>query len=170
MADVCSNAYITLAAFSAASATEGFLHLRRSPVRFTRSWLTEGGITTVLVAQQKIRTGLHASSLQNDWSPIMGTQDGDFDPVQKRGWCFQEEILSRRFLAFSRQEIQWSCRTESSCQCRFFDRNPRAIPHTQSLLDNPFRFWAEMLRFYSRRSLTFPSDKLPAISGLAREI
>ncbi|KAK3384147.1 hypothetical protein B0T24DRAFT_689159 [Lasiosphaeria ovina] len=138
---------------------QGFLNLKRNPVRITRTRPGGDGVMTVLVAH-----------LQNDWSPVMGTQDGDFDPVQKRGWWFQEEILSRRFVAFSRHEIQWSCRTESGCQCRLLDRGPRAIPHTQSLPDDPFRFWAEMLPFYTQRSLRFPSDVLPGISGLAREI
>jgi len=172
MADVYSNAHVTLAALSAASVTEGFLHLNRTPVRITRILSGEDGVTTVLVAQEKIRTGLHASSLQNDWNPTLGTQDGDFDPVQKRGWCFQEETLSRRFVAYSRHEIQWSCRTELSCQCQplDYDENPRAIPQTWNLRDNPFRYWAEMLPSYSNRSLTFLNDKLPAISGLARQI
>lgn len=172
MADVYSNAHVTLAALSAAPVTEGFLHLRRSPVRLTRTWSGGNGVTTVLVAQEKIRTGLHASSLQDDWSPVLGIQEGDYDPVQKRGWCFQEEILSRRFLAYSRHEIQWSCRTELVCQCRplDYDGNPGAITQTRNLQDNPFQFWAEMLPFYSNRSLTFPNDKLPAISGLARQI
>lgn len=172
LADVYSNAYFTLAALSAATVTEGFLHLRRSPVQLTRTCSGESGVPTVLVAQEKIRTGLHASSLQDDWNPVLGTQEGDFDPVQKRGWCFQEELLSRRFVAYSRQEIQWSCRTETSCQCRPLgdDGHPKAIPKPKSVQEDPFRFWAEMVPFYSQRALTFPKDKLPAISGLARQV
>lgn len=172
MAEVYSNATITLAALSAASVTEGFLHLRRRPVRFARTWAEGNGFTTVLVAQEKIRTGLHASSLRNDWHPLMGTQNGDFDPVQTRGWCFQEQILSRRFVAYSRHEVQWSCRTEIGCQCRLIggDGTTGSIPQALSVQQDPFRFWAEMVSFYSQRGLTYLNDKLPAISGLAREV
>ncbi|KAH6844684.1 heterokaryon incompatibility protein-domain-containing protein [Chaetomium sp. MPI-CAGE-AT-0009] len=172
MADVYTNAYVTIAALSAASVADGFLHLRRNPVKISRSWSDEHGATTALVAQEKIRTGLHASTLRNNWGPTLGTQEGDFNPVQTRGWCFQEEILSTRYLAFSRQEMQWSCRATSTCQCGSLghDGNAGALRQAPSIQDDPFGFWAEMLPFYTQRSLSFPTDRLPAISGLARAI
>jgi hypothetical protein len=172
MDDVYNNAYVTIAALSAASVADGFLHLRRDPLQITRSWSDEHGATTVLVAQEKIRTGLHASTLRNNWEPTLGTQEGDFDPVQSRGWCFQEEILSRRFVASSRQEMQWSCRATSCCQCGLLDHdgNTGALCQAPSIQNDPFGFWAEMLQFYTQRSLTFPKDRLPAISGLARAV
>lgn len=172
MADIYNNAYITIAALSAAASTDGFLACKRNPLQITRSWSEEHGVTTTLVAQEKIRTGLHASALRNDWGPTMGTQEGDFDPVQTRGWCFQEEILSRRYIAFSRQEMQWSCRSSSTCQCGSLDHDAGSVRRgPTSMQSEPFRFWAdEVLLFYTQRTLSFSTDKLPAISGLARAI
>ncbi|KAK3291002.1 heterokaryon incompatibility protein-domain-containing protein [Chaetomium fimeti] len=172
MADVYGNACVTIAALSASSVADGFLHLKRNPLQISRSWSDDHGATTALVAQEKVRTGLHVSTLRNNWSPTMGTQQGDFDPVQTRGWCFQEEILSNRYVAFSRQEMQWSCRATSTCQCGSLDHGESTGPLRQapSIQDDPFGFWAEMLPFYTQRNLSYPHDRLPAISGLARTI
>ncbi|KAK0718956.1 heterokaryon incompatibility protein-domain-containing protein, partial [Apiosordaria backusii] len=175
MAEVYGNARVTIAALSAASVTEGFLHLERNSELITRTWSDECGSTKLLAAKEGVRTGLHASSLDRDnpW-PEVGSLDHYFDPVQTRGWCFQEEVLSRRFIAYSRKEVQWSCRTAMGCQCGPLDskgnNNLRPRPQTLSLYSNPFGFWAEMISSYSHRDLSFGKDKLPAISGLAREV
>lgn len=173
MADIYNNAYVTIAALSAAASAEGFLHLRRHPLQISRSWSDGHGATTTLVAQEKIRTGLHASTLRNNWGPTLGTQEGDFDPVQTRGWCFQEEVLSRRYLAFSRQEMQWSCKVASTCQCGSLDRdeNTEVLHMALGIQSDPFRFWADdVVPLYSQRTLSYAKDRLPAISGLARAI
>jgi hypothetical protein len=173
IADIYNNAYVTIAALSAAASADGFLDLRRNPLQISRSWSDQHGTITTLVAQQKIRTGLHASTLRNDWRPMLGTQEGDFDPVQTRGWCFQEEIFSRRYLAFSRQEMQWSCRITSTCQCGSLNNreNTGVLGQAPGMQNDPFRFWAdEVLPSYTQRSLSYTKDRLPAVSGLARSI
>ncbi|KAL2808786.1 heterokaryon incompatibility protein-domain-containing protein [Aspergillus granulosus] len=160
MADVYDNATITIAAFSAASVSEGFLH-SRCPTPFTKQWTNGCGVTTALTARLQVVTGLHA--LDHN---LFGSENPFLDPVQRRGWCFQEEILSRRLVIYSTNEVQWLCRSEKRCECS----HASAIASTSflaQLRQDPFGFWAEKLPEYTERSFTFWKDRLPALSGLA---
>ncbi|KAK0671445.1 heterokaryon incompatibility protein-domain-containing protein [Cercophora samala] len=173
MAEVYGNARVTLAALSASTVTEGFLHLKRSPAVMTQELIDGYGGTSLLVAKEGVRTGLHPQRLDRDspW-PAVGGFDHYLDPVQTRGWCFQEEVLSRRFIGYSSREVQWMCKSSMGCQCGPRDPDSgtslRPRPQTLTMHDDPFGFWAEMISSYSRRALTYQKDKLPAISGLAR--
>ena len=40
-------------------------------------------------------------------------------PLMKRGWVFQERILSPRVLHFGPQELLWECMENRSCECGF---------------------------------------------------
>ncbi|CAP67763.1 uncharacterized protein PODANS_1_16490 [Podospora anserina S mat+] len=175
MAEVYGNARVTLAALSASTVTEGFLHLKRNPQVVTRELAGEDGETFLLVGKEGVKSGLHPQSLDRDnpW-PGVGSFDDFLDPVQTRGWCFQEQVLSRRFIGFSSREVQWLCKTTMGCQCGPLDPDSggslRPRPPTLTMQDDAFAFWAEMISGYSRRGLTYQKDKLPAIAGLAREI
>jgi hypothetical protein len=93
-----------------------------------------------------------------------------------RGWTFQEAALSRRTVHYTANEIIWvslnggvvedgSVIDEvSDICCGDFLRNS-AIGGWNS--DQLFRTWNSVVEQYSERKLTFPGDKLPAVSGLA---
>lgn len=89
-------------------------------------------------------------------------------------------MLARQILHFTRDQVIWECRGFAASESF-----PRGLPsHLQQLHDkrylNPFHWlgphhlaakqfaigWAELLRRYARGQLSFPSDKLIAISGL----
>ncbi|KAJ0417593.1 heterokaryon incompatibility protein-domain-containing protein [Aspergillus carlsbadensis] len=168
MADVYNNTEVTIAAFSAVNVKEGFLH-PRTPVPFTQHWTDESGSTTSLAARPRVVTGLHAL----DHNPF-GPGNPFLDPVQRRGWCFQEEILSRRLIIYSTNEIQWLCRSETRCECSRLDAgNTTSTPFTSylsQLRQDPFGFWAEKFPEYTERAFTCWRDRLPAISGIASTI
>jgi hypothetical protein len=42
-------------------------------------------------------------------------------PVLKRGWCFQERLLSRRVLHFAQDELVWECKTGYGCECGYLN-------------------------------------------------
>ncbi|KAK4200783.1 heterokaryon incompatibility protein-domain-containing protein [Triangularia verruculosa] len=166
MAQVYSNAYITVTALSASSVQDGFLAPRKQLPRFTRAWFDEkSGTTITLTAQPTMNVGLHV--LQRSSSAYYNFT---LDPVQDRGWCFQEEALSRRISAFSTDEVQWLCRSGMACECRGVDTGPstKDMVTVDDIRRNPWLFWHDRLLDYSYKQFTFTKDRLPAIAGLAR--
>jgi hypothetical protein len=95
-------------------------------------------------------------------------------PLSDRAWTFQEHFLSTALLHFSTHETFWECRTcvySESGDCLNVD------PFTKSLMDiktldsfEPHFIWRVIVNDYSRRTLTFASDKLPALAGLAEKL
>ncbi|KAI0194271.1 heterokaryon incompatibility protein-domain-containing protein [Xylaria flabelliformis] len=105
-------------------------------------------------------------------------------PLNQRGWVFQERTLSRRVCHFTKNQVFWECRSlESSeilpqgipgsrIQCLKLSlssslQQPSSMQHSLSA-ERTKQIWYELVDFYSRTSLTFPNDRLLAISGLAR--
>lgn len=39
--------------------------------------------------------------------------------LSNRGWCFEESILPDRTLHFAQDEVCWTCRTDSFCECSY---------------------------------------------------
>src|SRR6266536_3212333 len=42
----------------------------------------------------------------------------DPGPLQRRGWAYQELLLSARILNYQKHELMWHCRTERICECQ----------------------------------------------------
>ncbi|KAK4894723.1 hypothetical protein LTR27_007111 [Elasticomyces elasticus] len=42
-------------------------------------------------------------------------------PLFRRGWCFQERILSRRIIHYTAGELVWECLGMTSCECGTLD-------------------------------------------------
>ena len=105
----------------------------------------------------------------------------DSSPLSKRAWVFQERCLAKRTLHFTRNEVLWECQ-QASCSEVFpkglpADLTSQSSPSDQSRY-SPFnkRYfhqrtgnWSELVRMYTRGRLTYSSDKLLAMSGLARQ-
>ncbi|KAH7187384.1 heterokaryon incompatibility protein-domain-containing protein [Fusarium oxysporum] len=101
--------------------------------------------------------------------------------LDTRGWTLQELILPPRVLHFGEFDIQWRCKSYLTCECGQFDREPHmSFPwhrfHEIEFATKPIRgdpegvvgWWETVVRHYTSRKLTNPSDKLPALSGLAQ--
>jgi hypothetical protein len=95
-------------------------------------------------------------------------------PLGARAWTLQEEVLPRRTLYYTSKQLVWKC-----THCLINEEN---FPHEQYQglypileYDCPLtpeaidRLWYEgVVEQYSERNLTFGSDRLVAISGLAK--
>jgi hypothetical protein len=79
-----------------------------------------------------------------------------------RAWCFQEARLSRRTVSFMRPGICWDCRDISydTFDERDCVRNYRRVNWTS---------WESNIEEYSCGNLTYESDRLSALEGLANE-
>lgn len=102
-----------------------------------------------------------------------------------RGWVYQEVILAPANLFCTAQQMWWLCHTGRYCQNRFtatYAGNPAfetktpdaSLSKGRQAIANPGRvpgslqFWGELLRLYSKTSVTFKDDRLVAIAGLSK--
>jgi hypothetical protein len=112
--------------------------------------------------------------------------------LSARAWALQERELSPRVLWFTAHEVLFECHgmwaseeypdcdihsaDSSSALDRIFDcytlNADGLLYHHQRLLSlgGIYLTWRRIVERYSSRLLTHPTDKLPAISGLAHEI
>ena len=106
MADIFSNAYLTIAASAAENGQEGLLNHHKLP-------------------RINLEHNSKAYSLcfRDMKSHEMREQDSVLFPekteltLRKRAWCFQEELLSRRVVHFTKDEIVFVCREATMCEC-----------------------------------------------------
>jgi len=104
-------------------------------------------------------------------------------PLLSRAWTYQERMLAPRALFFGQDEISWECLQGRRCECGIGEsylRDEIEKPRFFSILDQSpgendarvaqgrkKRLWRKAIIQYSPLSLTFASDKLPALAGLA---
>ncbi|KAK3387814.1 heterokaryon incompatibility protein-domain-containing protein [Podospora didyma] len=105
-------------------------------------------------------------------------------PLTKRAWAFQENLLARRIVHFTPLEILWECvECGLKCECMEMDYTStsdtdfslvsatRKAQYTDLFCDrdaDASSFWRGLLSRYSGLRLTYESDRLPALSGLAK--
>jgi hypothetical protein len=116
-------------------------------------------------------------------------------PLLRRAWALQERLLSARVIHFMDDEIAWECRRSETCECRVdaarsagrmdARRNPHSASLRHLMHSAPFKqvfaatstfsnagaslgAWFLIVERYSSLSLSYPTDKLPALSGVAR--
>ncbi|KAK1948896.1 heterokaryon incompatibility protein [Colletotrichum sublineola] len=111
-------------------------------------------------------------------------------PLNTRGWVLQERLLSPRVLHFAKDQLFWECREHTAAEC-YPESLPKSLrngvaanfkkldPASRSsqlatsgnnLNDPTFyhRVWNSVAQAYSDTRLTKSSDKLIALSGIAK--
>lgn len=89
-----------------------------------------------------------------------------------RAWALQEKILSPRTIHFGEYGAFWECRTRTANQFLpdgFSTKLGRGVLESKSREDLQ-SWWEQIVRMYSATDVTFDSDRLPAISGIARSV
>ncbi|KAK0649273.1 heterokaryon incompatibility protein-domain-containing protein, partial [Cercophora newfieldiana] len=139
MAEVYENAFFTISADAAASATDGFLRppsrsfTPETPIPYTSmcgnssttttttSFLASGTILVRERGTQALMLPFHSpvppppTPTQPSTRPLPR-----LIPISKlstRGWVFQERVLAPRTLHFSRSETAWECPSLCTCEC-----------------------------------------------------
>jgi hypothetical protein len=92
-------------------------------------------------------------------------------PLLRRGWVMQERLLAPRTLHFTKTELFWECHCVNSCET-YPDSIPQVLRQFVSLNKETLRpsMWTSIIKEYSSCHLTEATDKLVAISGIARHI
>ncbi|KAI5777429.1 heterokaryon incompatibility protein-domain-containing protein [Geopyxis carbonaria] len=100
-------------------------------------------------------------------------------PLDTRAWVFQERSLAPRTLIYGPQGIVWDCcevYTSERDATPMWRKAPTDTPmiHTikrslgrMSNIGDVHEKWLQVVDSYGQRALSFGSDKLPALSGLA---
>jgi len=120
--------------------------------------------------------------------------DPDVTPLSVRGWTLQEDILSPRSLHYTTLELIFECQRSRFVETDLTPQGyndvdqmrsiKRFFLHPKSGFNNPLLLkypayeayyqpisrWYRLFENYCTRLLTFESDRLAAIAGLAKEI
>jgi hypothetical protein len=166
MSYVYSNSHLNISADWSPNSDGGCFKTINSPPGFV-SEETVSITNTLTNGQQSCLYFLHPGS--------GGYNDLDSTPLASRAWVFQERFLSRRNLHFTQNQLFWECREGFAGE----DKMPRCsgplIPgqllqmRSRKTSEQRLQGWCHnIVRKYSAAKITFPTDRLPAISALAR--
>ena len=164
MESIYSGAYLTICASNAASVSEGFLKSRLPAVARCGTANVDGVAHAIYVSQA-------ADCLRPD-DPVLRDE-----PLSQRGWALQERILSRRTLHFTSTQVFWECNTVGLLETGIFEwssakketvegNQHRALVNVEGL--GAYYIWNELVERFTACTITKASDRLPAISGLAK--
>jgi len=168
MADIYSGSYLTIAATVARDSTQRILSSRRQRKKITYK-NTKGD-------EHRLRVRLVDSQHSNQENGAALPAG----PLSTRAWTFQEHLLSRRVLHYSETEVLFECRSGSA-----WESKPKLIPstkvpstpahffnltHPTTKHERHFQAWRGFVASYSCRATTYASDRLPALSGIARAL
>lgn len=93
-------------------------------------------------------------------SPSMRPLTDDYPrPLQERAWALQEFYLAQRIVLFIEHGVNWRC---SSCEC-----DESGADDDLGLYEH--LGWFVLLKHYSRKRLTRPSDRMVALQGIVNE-
>ncbi|OIW28485.1 HET-domain-containing protein [Coniochaeta ligniaria NRRL 30616] len=120
------------------------------------------------------------------WKSAHGT------PLDARAWTYQEEELAARILLYTEDELQWRCAEANACECKGVRRSAAADGGSQRFRLGQFAgggggvvsgggaearseqqrlesvvAWCFIVAEYTRRDITYMSDRLPGLSGIA---
>ncbi|KAK3369488.1 hypothetical protein B0T24DRAFT_668936 [Lasiosphaeria ovina] len=173
MADVFANTTLTIAATSSANCDEGFLS-DDEPTRISIRGVTASGQVFHVLAGPNIQLrAMYPLPVESAPTTVKAEW-----PLLSRGWVLQERLLSPRTLHMTAREIMWECGRRTKSQSHgsviFYDlQRPFPPPPPEpnhSELSPLWVAWYEVITEYSRLDLSVPSDKLPAISGVAKRM
>jgi hypothetical protein len=181
MGTLYSNAFLTISAAASTDSTQGIFRPRSvSPIPPVKIEPRDSDSTSLYVAE----------FLEN--TPFEKPQ-----PIDSRAWCLQETTLSPRVLIYGTEMLGWLCDSTTDVEHGGnFDHKEDPCPPLlaprlhHKVCHNPLKLaggdfelyhylaekerasgrWAYIVNQFTGRKLTRDSDRLPALSGLAKEI
>jgi hypothetical protein len=175
MPNIYRNSTVTIAASRASSVVEGFL----------------GDRTATNFPDQVFELPYQCQNGQLGSITLIRTHI-EPEPLDVRGWTLQERLLSPRTLEFGTRQLRWICQKSNQ---GISDGWRQAAEHNETRKDNlddievlqaqfdtlqgiqhkmqgrelgkAMENWYRLVRVYTSRSLTVPTDRILAISGIA---
>lgn len=176
MGRIYTNSYVTLIALQKESCHDGFLDrktAKRVPIYYKSSlkphingiyWLRH--VSNYYVSKRR-KMGQYGAI----------AYDQGISRWKTRGWTLQEQMLSIRKVMFGSERMYFDCgvrfRTENMDMLR--ELQSWSSPFLDSIFEdlgpeNVYLQWYSVVALYSGRDLTYSTDMLPAVSGLAEII
>jgi hypothetical protein len=97
-------------------------------------------------------------------------------PLLTRAWVYQERHMSPRVVHFCGYELVYECSRLTTCECERIPKSgsqsfrPKAEAIATAAYGNVIQSqWQANVASYSQLSLTLVTDRLPALSGLAKK-
>lgn len=158
-------AYANIAATSSSNSSQG-LFRERSPST------TKPCIADVREGHPLIRAGKYHCYSDAEWITQLRMA-----PLSKRAWVHQEWLLSNRTIHFASDQIFWECH-----EAKASESFPKGVParydtelskfslgsNDEIVKQGFLEIWSSIVGEYSTRGLSHLSDKLIAVSALAR--
>ena len=188
MASVYGNSFLTIAATFAADGNGGCFPTYSVQLHELSLLTPTGEQHTVFVRKHLPHSPYSDRYDERNQNP----------PLLERAWTFQEHLLAPRVLQCTKSELIWECNSALCCECSYLqpgdaffksayakatttsetkpllplDENSTTVPGliTLSQISDVRAHWEELVQRYSKRRLTFSSDKLPALSGIAKQL
>ena len=190
MGSIYTNAVLTVVAASSSSVNDGIFSQRiPRPNSWEFPWSSNPNKPPCNnVADQK---SVESGVVLREHFPMENLDDlpGPHNCIwASRGWTMQEDLLSWRTLTYTSSQMIWQCSTAKAWEKgQIGTQGPREIfsrfkqlpresgteptsKTTPALRSRIYEDWDQAVSSYSARTLTFPSDRLPAISGIAKKI
>ncbi|KAJ1330822.1 HET domain-containing protein [Microdochium nivale] len=186
MHKVYSQSYCNLAASDANDSTEGLFRARNPLALQSRVNLCMDGLDD----QQ---TYLPVTLAESDfWAKSV-----PWSSLNRRGWVFQERMLSPRVLYFGNEQLFWECRELEAAESHatglptqisthgpggslkvqdpeqyllHVKRKGEHLEQSWGLPDAMASMWSDMVEAYTSCALTVAGDKLIALSGIAQHL
>ncbi|KAH6606461.1 hypothetical protein Trco_005614 [Trichoderma cornu-damae] len=184
MCEIYSRAYVTLAAAWSSDSDMGLF--RRSASFQVQPTMRVGAQAPSYIVR---RVPEHTT-----WDVAGVLQMTPELPLLSRAWVYQERLLSPRIVYFTRYELAFECSAgnrDKICECehsagglwgggsngagggRGEYTDYRKSYHVEGLrasnLANIRKYWHQIVGEYSGLRISFTSDRLPALSGVARQ-
>ncbi|SCN79953.1 related to tol protein [Fusarium fujikuroi] len=188
MLSVYANSYLTIAASNGKDSHEGLFN-EIPAIKYVQIDLVFGNLQGQALAfslplqEESFSTGCLMKDNRPTFPLFVDYITLPKEPLSRRGWILQERVLSHRTLHYSSRQMLFECneafRGEDGLffQARFdtihqkgSERDAAAIDHESehsTYKDALLKSWYRLVQLYGQRHLSVPSDKLPAISGLA---
>ncbi len=184
MSNIFSNSILTIAAANGANHHEGIFRERPQCVRPFQLPYTED-------TPYRERTHFDGEGEYYCFpkSKFVGSGNRTKGTLDTRCWILQEQILSPRILYFGKGELFWDCVTLSASESSpisaslLYDADPdetwalkllrktlaKSI-NAESLRKRISDVWCQVIKNYSARELTKPTDKLIALEGILKPL
>ena len=166
MGDIYANSSLTISATNSPDSEGGLYHSRSPlsvwPCRITPTW------DCYPLEKLILRTP--------GW-----VGERALEPLSNRGWAFQEWLLSKRTLHFSRDQVRWQCHCLAASEVYPGGLDDDDLEYhgieTKNIIrllkdegSSQWDLWQRIRQEYSEKHLTVATDKLAAFSGIARMV
>lgn len=168
MKDIYASSTFTIIAASAQEVSEGFLQDRPQ---------AKHSFTIPFRVRPNVFGSFSFGSLDD------GAYDERAEPLAKRAWTLQEQLLSQRTVTFASHTMMWSCKGGTktfgdSFHYPFYDSEgtDNSLNLNKLLMDDQdalavryeaLSCWTRLVSAYSLRRASLENDKLNAVAGIA---